>query len=271
MQVTESGFVCVNCDVTYPARNGQPDMRPVRPVVRTIDVTVGGPRSEPPVGPIVARQPAVAGIDWGAEALVGGNRLTPGLVERIPAGRTGEALLDHGCGDTRLGRAVARVKGYDYVGIDYEGDEPTALADAHALPFADGSVAAALSIAVFEHIADPFLAARELGRVLRPAGVLVGTVAFLEPFHLHSYFHMTHVGLYEVLTRGGLEVDEIEANAGWLGHDAQRDMAGGLLRVGDRIGLNLDRLLRRRGSKLPPDRLSMITAGFRFIAHRHAA
>jgi len=68
-------------------------------------------------------------------------------------------------------------------------------------------------MAVLEHLYDPFRATAEIARVLAPGGAFVGSVAFLEPFHARSYFHMTHLGLEEVLRRAGFEATEIQP--GW--------------------------------------------------------
>lgn len=65
------------------------------------------------------------------------------------------------------------------------------------LPFNDNSFDAAFSLAVLEHVKDPFLCARELARVLKPGGTLYCVVPFLQPYHAypHHYYNMTHEGL----------------------------------------------------------------------------
>ena len=71
------------------------------------------------------------------------------------------------------------------------------IADGHSLPFADRSFAAAVALNVFEHLRDPFLAAREILRVLRPGGEVLIHTAFLQPLHEapHHYFNATEFGV----------------------------------------------------------------------------
>lgn len=78
------------------------------------------------------------------------------------------------------------------------------------LPFIDKAFDAALSIAVLEHVKDPFLCAREISRVLKPGGSLMCCVPFLQPLHgyPHHYYNMTSQGL-ENLFADYLEVDQI--------------------------------------------------------------
>jgi SAM-dependent methyltransferase len=54
-----------------------------------------------------------------------------------------------------------------------------------------------ISVAVLEHVRDPFTAAKEITRVLKPDGKLFCCVPFLCPFHGYPnhYYNMTHVGL----------------------------------------------------------------------------
>jgi SAM-dependent methyltransferase len=65
------------------------------------------------------------------------------------------------------------------------------------LPFVDGCFDAVISIAVLEHVKDPFQCAREITRVLKPGGQLYCCVPFLQPMHgyPHHYYNMTNQGL----------------------------------------------------------------------------
>jgi methyltransferase family protein len=56
--------------------------------------------------------------------------------------------------------------------------------DLMALSFADESIDVMITSDVFEHVADPYLAHREIFRVLRPGGVHVFTIPFLETQYL---------------------------------------------------------------------------------------
>ncbi|MEO8672511.1 MAG: class I SAM-dependent methyltransferase [Tahibacter sp.] len=79
------------------------------------------------------------------------------------------------------------------------------------LPFADHSFDAVISMAVLEHVRDPFACAREICRVLKPRGELICCVPFLQPYHgyPHHYYNMTHQGL-RALFEADLRVDAVE-------------------------------------------------------------
>jgi 2-polyprenyl-3-methyl-5-hydroxy-6-metoxy-1,4-benzoquinol methylase/uncharacterized protein YbaR (Trm112 family) len=69
--------------------------------------------------------------------------------------------------------------------------------DAHALPFLPGVFDFVFSLAVLEHLRQPFVAAAEMERVLRPGGYVYAECAFVFPFHghPHHYFNASHLGL----------------------------------------------------------------------------
>jgi SAM-dependent methyltransferase len=73
-----------------------------------------------------------------------------------------------------------------YVKLDIEqyGDPEVIKGDAHDMPFANGEFDALLATEVMEHLRNPFLFAKEAGRVLAQGGLLILTVPFL--FHQHA-------------------------------------------------------------------------------------
>ncbi|MER2558424.1 MAG: methyltransferase domain-containing protein [Candidatus Competibacter denitrificans] len=70
------------------------------------------------------------------------------------------------------------------------------------LPFVDQAFDAVLSIAVLEHVKDPFLCAKEISRVIKPGGDLMCCVPFLQPFHAHPhhYYNMTSQGIQNLFS-----------------------------------------------------------------------
>ncbi|HZS90119.1 MAG TPA: class I SAM-dependent methyltransferase [Chloroflexota bacterium] len=170
--------------------------------------------------------------------------LTPEQISYLPAARQGEWALDLGCG-RGIHRELLEALGYRVRSIDYAGDAADERGDAHALPYRDGVFRLVLSIAVLEHLAEPVVALREVRRVLRSDGVLVGTVAFLEPFHDASYFHMTPLGLAKVVADSELKLETVFPIRGWSGPRAQLEMG-----LGTRVPRWVSRLLAAPANNL---------------------
>lgn len=79
--------------------------------------------------------------------------------------------------------------------VDYENVD--VLGVNQSLPFKDASFDAVFSLAVLEHVDQPFDCAAEIIRVLKPGGRLYVGVPFLQREHgyPHHYFGMTRMGL----------------------------------------------------------------------------
>lgn len=82
------------------------------------------------------------------------------------------------------------------------------------LPFRENSFDAVISVAVLEHVKDPFQSAQEISRVLKPGGEIFCVVPFLQPLHgyPHHYYNMTHQGLRNLFVEY-LEIDELKVLA----------------------------------------------------------
>ena len=131
------------------------------------------------------------------------------IEELLPPAESGRDVLLLGCGDGGEIPELERL-GFRAVGVDIKASSGAGVvADAHALPLRDASFDGILSMQVLEHLHSPWIAVQEIARVLRPRGWLVGSVAFLKPYH-GSYFHMTHQGVRQLLATAGLEVDRFE-------------------------------------------------------------
>lgn len=115
----------------------------------------------------------------------------PPAIEELIAAHPKGWMLDCGAGDrpTYLDRVVnLEVAAFPSTDV---------IADGESLPFRDASFDAVFSLAVLEHIRRPWVAARELVRVLKPGGTLRVDVPFLQPVHGYPehFFNMTSEGL----------------------------------------------------------------------------
>ncbi len=111
--------------------------------------------------------------------------------------RTSNLVLDAGAGRRKIYyQNVVNLEIVDY-------DTTDVLAIGEELPFVCNSFDAVLSIAVLEHVRDPFRCAREIIRVLKPGGRLACCVPFLQPLHgyPHHYYNMTGQGLRALFER----------------------------------------------------------------------
>ncbi len=108
------------------------------------------------------------------------SRLAPIFYE-IPRG---SKVLDVGCNDGTFINALKEVRGCDVYGIDIsevalaeakKKGLPVQIADVENLPFNDGSFDVITCMEVLSHLFDPVKAVKEMRRVLKKNGVLLGS------------------------------------------------------------------------------------------------
>jgi len=107
-------------------------------------------------------------------------------------------VLDAGAGLRRWPtKNVINMEIYDYPSTDV-------LAIGQELPFADNTFDGVLSLAVLEHVDDPFLCARELLRVLKPGGKAMIVIPFLQAEHGYPshFFNATRFGVRKLFETG---------------------------------------------------------------------
>jgi len=90
--------------------------------------------------------------------------------------------------------------------------------DAHYLPFLNSSVDIVWLCAVLEHIENPFRVMEEVYRVLKPGGILLISVPFIQYLHAspHDYFRYTKYGLRSIC-RNFIEIESGATYTGPMG------------------------------------------------------
>jgi SAM-dependent methyltransferase len=86
--------------------------------------------------------------------------------------------------------------------------------DAHGLPFRDNAFDRVFAFNVFEHLRDPWLAAREIHRVLKPGGEVALHTAFLQPLHEapNHFYNATEFGVREWFRDFTIDRCEVSGN-----------------------------------------------------------
>ncbi len=170
----ESELRCQRCGGTFPVRNGIP---------------------------IFLREPVA---------------VAPAGHESNPLGPEFEKILEQGEGLTlHLGAGASARRHRNCIEFERKIFRHTdVVGDAHALPFRDQVFDRVFAFNVFEHLRDPSLAAREIERVLKPAGALVLHTAFLQPLHEapHHFYNATEHGVREWFRDFEIERCEVSGN-----------------------------------------------------------
>jgi SAM-dependent methyltransferase len=105
----------------------------------------------------------------------------------------GAVICDVGAGGRRLTP--------DTITVDrFWGSETDLMSDAAALALKDESVDCAACTGTLEHLPDPWAAAREIVRVVKPGGLIYVDAPFMQGYHAdpHDYWRFTQDGLRQL-------------------------------------------------------------------------
>jgi len=148
-------------------------------------------------------------------------RITLPLLKQYSHGR----LIDLGCGDLPFRDLLAQqVESYESLDFFPRNSQVTYIGDIQHMDMVPSNTYdTAICLEVLEHVADPFLAVREIQRVLKIGGVLIVSVPHLSRLHdePHDYYRYTRYGLRYLLEQNGFSIRVLERRGGlfsFLGH-----------------------------------------------------
>jgi len=143
--------------------------------------------------------------------------------ETIPKYKLG-SVLDVGCGNAPYLSEIQKYSEEIYL-MDYmEKDNPVSfLGNVQKMPVNNACFDSILCFQVFEHISDPFIAIKEITRILKPNGLLFFSVPHLSRLHEvpFDFYRYTKYGIEHLLISSGFEILELKETDGlisFLGH-----------------------------------------------------
>lgn len=97
-------------------------------------------------------------------------------------------VLNIGGGEGGAGERELNDSGVEVVITDVAvGTDTQLAADAHRLPFEDGTFDGVVAQAVLEHVVDPWVCVEEIHRVLKPFGLVYAETPFMQQVHMGRY------------------------------------------------------------------------------------
>ncbi len=118
-------------------------------------------------------------------------------------------VIQIGSGNDRLAADILNVDIFNYEEVDL-------VADCTNLPFADNTIDCVISNAVLEHVTEPDLFVKEAYRVLKPGGIIITGVPFMQGFHAspNDFYRWTEKGLAHLHGKFKFKQQRIFANSG---------------------------------------------------------
>jgi len=178
---SDTTFVCAACGAEYPVVHGVPVMINGGDSIFAPDLVASTADAAPRTSRWRRILPSLSS-----------NRAASANYARLKtmlrAGNGPATVLVVGGGEGGAGLSALSHDAITIVMSDITINHTTDLAaDAHRLPFADGSFDAVIAQAVLEHVVDPWQAVEEMHRVLRPNGLVYAETPFMQQVHMGRY------------------------------------------------------------------------------------
>ena len=107
--------------------------------------------------------------------------------------RTNVSFLDLGCGNGENENIFYKMGAKKVILTDFYSKKAHLLSDVHNLPFKDESFDIVFTSQAIEHFYNPFIAFKEISRILKKDGTLIASASFMERWHGNSFFTAPHM------------------------------------------------------------------------------
>ena len=131
--------------------------------------------------------------------------------------RNNVSILDIGCGNGENEDVFYKLGAKNVILTDYNSKSAHLLTDVHNLPFKDKTFDIVFTSQAIEHFYNPFLAFKEISRILKNDGAIIGSASFMERWHGNSFFHCSPHALYNLCKINDLEIINFwHTESGWM-------------------------------------------------------
>ena len=131
--------------------------------------------------------------------------------------RTDVSILDLGCGNGENEDIFYKLGAKKVILTDFYSKKAHLLSDVHNLPFKDESFDIVFSSQAIEHFYNPFIAFKEISRILKKDGTFVASVSFMERWHGNSFFHCSPHAIHTLTRINSLELINLwPSKSGWM-------------------------------------------------------
>lgn len=125
-------------------------------------------------------------------------------------------ILDLGCGNGGNKRFLESLGFRNVISVDYMSSGADYLVDVHRMPFGSESFDMIVTTSTLEHFYNPFIAFKEMSRVLKKNGMLLASGSFWESWHGNSCFHFTPGGLSILCEFSQLKLKDLWVGWGFI-------------------------------------------------------